>query len=59
MFVELSELVVEPQRDSRDGKPAENMLRSRRSDRNRRFPAGRVQQASSRMPFALQNPYAT
>jgi Transposase IS116/IS110/IS902 family len=30
-------LVVEPQRDSRDGKPAENMLRSR-SDRNRRLP---------------------
>jgi hypothetical protein len=33
-------LVVELQRDSRGGKPAENMLRSRLSDRNRRLPHG-------------------
>jgi hypothetical protein len=41
--------VADPQRDSRDGEPAENMLRSRPSDRNRRGSHGRVQHRSSRM----------
>ena len=52
-------LVVEPQRDSRDGKPAENMLRSRLSDRNRRLPrrarSARKQSDVLRAPEPMRN----
>jgi hypothetical protein len=52
-------LMVEPPRDSRDGKPAENMLRSRLSDRNRRVPHRARSARKQSDALALQNPYAT
>jgi len=59
MFVRVERLVVGPQRDSRDGKPAEICCAHAWAIGIASFPRGRVQHASSRMPIALQNSDAT